>query len=420
MTMQVRTVLTLTVAAAIMGLASCDHYNCTSAAQLGSSTCSTTTGTVSSSGGGGGNTNNGPLAFAEFVESGDVPNQMSGAELNAADVLEAIPGFTTTSLPGTTADPSAVAVAQGNFLYVAFGSAQEIFGYSIDANAGTLSALSGSPISASFVAGLPLASVPTFPMVTNPSGTVLLIADQTNSLIYSFTIDASTGALTAASGSPYASLVKPSNLSMDGKGRFLYVNQGDINGQGQAMAVFSLNGTTGGLTLGSQMSISMWTVAGDPSGLFMFGVDGEVGTKPPDNALDEHVYTFSVNQSTGVLSQVSSAVTVNAPTRVIVHPSGSFVYVFGIDPSLNGYAPMEGFALNDSTGALSALAGSPFNIFSNNPYDGQVDPTGAYLFVHSSNVFDVSILDTSTGIPAEGLGPLQVASTNVGWVVIDP
>jgi 6-phosphogluconolactonase len=421
MTMRVRTFLTLTVSLAIMGLASCDHYDCTKGAQFGTSTCSTGSGTVTgTTGGGGGTTNNGPLAFAEFPESAAVPNQMSGAELTAADVLEPIPGFPSTTLPGTTLDPSAMALAQGKFLYLADASAQEIFAYSIDANTGIVTALSGSPFSEPFVAFLPLASVPTFSMVTNPTGTVLLIADQTNSLIYSFTIDATTGALTPASGSPFPSLVKPSNLATDGKGRFLYVTQGDINGQGQAMAVFSINGTTGFLNGGSQMAINMWTVAGDPSGQFMFGTDGEVGTKPPSNALDEHVYSFSINQSTGVLTQVSSTVTIDAPTRVIVHPSGSFVYVFGIDPSLNGYAPMEGFALNDSTGALTALAGSPFNIFSNNPYDGQVDATGAYLFVHSDDVFDVSILNTSTGIPGEGIAPLQVPSTNLPWVVIDP
>jgi len=284
MTMRVRTLLTLTVSLAIMGLASCDQYNCTKGAQFGSSTCSTGSGTVTgTTGGGGGTTNNGPLAFVEFPESGAVPNQMSGAELTAADVLEPIPGFPSTTLPGTTLDPSAMVVAQGKFLYLADGSAQGIFSYSIDANTGIVTALSGSPMSASFLAGLPVASVPTFSMVTNPTGTVLVIADQTNSLIYSFTIDATTGALTAASGSPVPSLVKPTNLATDGKGRFLYVTQGDDNGQGQAMAVFSLNGTTGGLNLGSQMAINMWTVAGDPSGQFMFGADGEVGTKPPNN-----------------------------------------------------------------------------------------------------------------------------------------
>ncbi len=422
MTMRVRTLLTLTVLLAIVGLAGCDHYDCTKTAQFGSSTCSTGSGTVTgTTGGGGGTTNNGPLAFVEFPESRAVPNQMSGIELTAADVLEPIPGFPSTTLPGTTLDPSAMAIAQGKFLYLADGSAQGIFGYSIDANTGILTALSGSPMSASFLAGLPVASVPTFSMVTNPTGTVLLIADLTNSLIYSFTIDASTGALTAASGSPFPSLVKPSNLATDGLGRFLYVTEGDAlgNGQGQAMAVFSLNGTTGGLNLGSQMAINMWTVAGDPAGKFMFGADGEVGTKPPNNALDEHLYTFSINQNTGVLTQVASTVTVSAPTSALVHPSGGFVYVFGIDPALNFDSPVEGFALNDSTGALTALQGSPFSVFGTNPYDGLFDATGALLFVHSNDVFEVSILNTTSGVPGQAFAPIQVPS-NLPWVVVDP
>ncbi|MGA2416783.1 MAG: beta-propeller fold lactonase family protein [Candidatus Sulfotelmatobacter sp.] len=419
MTMQVRTLFTLTVTLAILGLAGCDRYNCATAAQLGSSTCSTGSSTVSSSGGGGSGTNSGPLAFIEFAETSAVPNQMSGVEFTAADVLEPIPSFPSTTLPDSTLDPSALAVAQGKFLYMADGSAQKMFAYSIDANTGIISALSGSPFAASYLAGLPMANVPLLSMVTNPTGTVLLIADQTNSLIYSFTIDATTGALTAATGSPFPSLIKPSNLATDGLGRFLYVTQGDINGQGQSMAVFSLDGTTGSLTDGAQMALNMWTVVGDPAGKFMFGADGEVGTKPPSNALDEHLYTFSINANTGVLTQVASTVTVNAPTAAIVHPTGSFVYVFGIDPSLNFDAPVEGFALNDTTGALTALQGSPFSVFGTNPYDGQLDPTGAYLFVHSNDVFEVSILNTTTGVPGQAFSPLQVPS-NLPWVVIDP
>ena len=128
---------------------------------------------------------------------------------------------------------------------------------------------------------------------------------------------------------------------------------------------------------------------------------------------------FSINQTTGVLTQVSTVVTTNAPTTVQFHPSGKWVYSFGIQTALNFDAPVEGFSFNSTTGTLTKLSGSPFTIFGTDPYDGFLDQSGKYMFVHSSNVFETATVDLTTGIPTIVSIPLQVSS-NLGWAVTDP
>src|ERR1019366_4685556 len=63
MTMRVRASLTLIVAVAMMGLASCDHYNCGSGASLGGG-CTASGGGISQGGGGTGGGAATAFAFA--------------------------------------------------------------------------------------------------------------------------------------------------------------------------------------------------------------------------------------------------------------------------------------------------------------------------------------------------------------------
>src|ERR1039457_779076 len=66
MTMRVRASLTLIVAVAMIGLASCDHYNCGSVASFGGS-CTSSGGGISQGGGGNGGSGS-ALAFARSEE----------------------------------------------------------------------------------------------------------------------------------------------------------------------------------------------------------------------------------------------------------------------------------------------------------------------------------------------------------------
>jgi 6-phosphogluconolactonase (cycloisomerase 2 family) len=412
MTTRIQAFFVLFAVSAMTLLTGCSSaYKCTFG--FGASSC-TSTGPINPGQGGG----TAPLVSAYYVATN--PNEVSAAELSTTNTLELIPNFADPLLPGTTGAGSAMAIAQSKFVYVTYPSTPGLYAWSISSTTAGLTALNGSPFAASFTAGMPIASVPVYSMITNPTGTLLFVADQLDQQIDVFSIDPSTGLLTAVQGSPFAALVSPSNLATDGLGRFLYVNQGDVNGQGEQMAVFTIDATTGTLSAGTTMPlINMWQVQGDPTGQFMVGADGEVGTKPPLQALDDTLHVFSINQTTGVLTQVSTVVTTNAPTTVQFHPSGKWVYSFGIQTALNFDAPVEGFSFNSTTGTLTKLSGSPFTIFGTDPYDGFLDQSGKYMFVHSSNVFETATVDLTTGIPTIVSIPLQVSS-NLGWAVTDP
>ncbi|MFZ0772456.1 MAG: beta-propeller fold lactonase family protein [Candidatus Sulfotelmatobacter sp.] len=412
MTMRVRTSLMLIAAVAMMGLAGCDHYNCSTGGIFGGTSCtpsgsglSTTTGT--------GNSGNAELALVYYMSN----NQVGSVELSTANTMISTPNFVMPVLP-TGYTSSGIVIAQQQFVYVPYGSSGELFAWSIDSSTGALNALANSPYAAPYVAGMVVSDYATTPIVANPAGTLLFFADATDSLIYVFQIDSTTGLLTAAPGSPFSTGgVQPWSLATDGAGKFLYVCEGNKYGEGVQMAVFTINGSTGALSSEYTMAFDMWQVQGTPNGQFMIGVDGLTGQNGNGGAADDNLYVFSINQASGVLTQAGKYATTNAPTSVAVHPNGNFVYDFNLVTS-NFDGPLEGFALN-AQGVLTALA--PFSL-STPPDGGYFDQSGAYLFFHTASVVGVYDVDSSTGIPTEPGTPVGIGSGAViyPWAVTDP
>jgi len=280
-----------------------------------------------------------------------------------------------------------------------------------------LTALNGSPIAAPYAAGLAHSSQPLTPIITDPSGNYLYIADTTDSLIYAFSIDSSTGLLTAVPLSPFASVVPPWNLATDGTGKYLYVSEGNATGEGVAMAVFTINSGTGALSGGTAMAFNMWQVQGEPSGKFMIGVDGHTGLNSDNTPADDNLYVFPINQATGVLQTPTAFPTTNGPIAVVVHPNGQFVYDFSLVKASGFDGPLEGFSLNPTTGTLTSL-GAPFSSLTTIPYGGFFDQSGSYLFVHASNALGVLNIDPTTGIPTEPSTPIGLGSDGP-WAVTD-
>jgi len=139
--------------------------------------------------------------------------------------------------------PSRLAIEPlGKFLYVGLGGTVNanhfVAAFSIDPSTGVLTTVPGSP----FATG----NGP-FSVAVDQSGKYLYTANSHDNTISAFTIDATTGALTSVSGSPFATGALggfPFALAMDPAGMFLYTaNQGSDNISG-----LSINATTGTLT----------------------------------------------------------------------------------------------------------------------------------------------------------------------------
>jgi 6-phosphogluconolactonase (cycloisomerase 2 family) len=188
-------------------------------------------------------------------------------------------------------------------------------------------------------------------LVTNPSGKFLYTTD--GSSVIGFAIDGTTGTL-----SPIASGIFPTggfngdNVAMDPSGKFLYVVD-RING------IYSvpLDPSTGAPLVGSSSLFSTpydsqpTGIAFHPSGKYVYVTLSNAGG----------VEAFTVDNTTGALTLVpgSPFSTGRDPggsfNLIAMHPSGNFLFAFNpLDPSISV------FAVDPDTGALTQVTGSPF------------------------------------------------------------
>jgi hypothetical protein len=312
-------------------------------------------------------------------------------------------------------------VVPKKFVYAAFPASHTLYAWSINASNGDLVAVSGSPFT---IAGLGsmianTTGVPFSSMGVNPAGTLLFLAYTSFAQIDVYQIG-STGTLTQVSGAPFSTgSLSPYNLSFDGLGKYLYATEGP-EGFGTKVAAFSI-GASGGLTAvsGSPFSFNMWQLQGEPTGNYMIGISGR------NNALngfldDTSLYVFNIQQSgsnAGALTQVSGSpfTTVTAPINLAVQPvasNGSFVYTFSVNTLEPN--PVEGYQLDTTTGALTAMAGSPFNNLGTG-FWGQFDQSGAYLFIfaNTNTTSSLGVLNVAsvTGDLTEPIGPVSLDPT---------
>jgi hypothetical protein len=175
-------------------------------------------------------------------------------------------------------------------------------------------------------------------------------------------------------------------------------------------------------------AVGIWQLQGDASGQYMIGTSGS--TASLGVADDNHLYVFSINQTTGALTQAagSPVTTQYSPFTIAMQPPASgeeFIYSFSINDTQTGYNPIEGFELDPTTGVLTELTNSPFSGVFLGQW-AQFDQAGANLLVYS-NVFNGSTTTTqlgalavdSTGTLTQPISPATLTTPGY-WVVTDP
>src|SRR5271155_1362058 len=307
MTKRVRVDFLLIVALATLGLASCDHYNCSNTLNFASSTC--TSSSISNPGGSGsGGSATAALVFAVDEGTGS-GGTIDGFTLDTtANTFQATPSYTAPAIPQNDGGVGMV-VAQKQFLYAGFGTVGEIFGWTISPT-GSLTAIAGSPFSAPFLGHFG-AGVGEANMITNPAGTMLFASDTLDSEIFVFQIG-SGGVLTPATPASVTIPLgfQPMNLGTDGAGKYLYAVNGTFSTHtGSEVAAFVI-GSTGTLTPvpGSPFAFPMWLVKGEPTGNFLIGTTGKAAFDSGTD--DDHLYVFSITQSgatAGAITPVSGS-----------------------------------------------------------------------------------------------------------------
>ena len=287
--------------------------------------------------------------FAYVANEGS--NDVSAYTINSSTgALTAISCSTcsTGTAPTVTVDPS------GQFVYVTnIGSGSpptpSISAYTINTSTGVLTAISGSPFPAGGAHTSPTS------VTVDPTGQFVYVASVStvgeSGNISAFTINPNTGALAAVTGSPFTNGVNsPSSVAMDPSGLFAYVgNQNTINSM-WLMSSFKIDATTGALTLLSlspNLGAGTGGVATDPLGQFVYA------TQPyPTNAL----VALSISYTTFHFTLLNSDVCIpqEDPASITVDPSGKFVYVTNADSTANN---ITACAMDAITADLSNISG---------------------------------------------------------------
>jgi 6-phosphogluconolactonase (cycloisomerase 2 family) len=405
----VRALLSLLVMLATLFLANCSPYGCR--VTFGSSACSSsgtgisTGGGTGGGGGGGGGTGVDASAAAALVYYDT--SAINAAGYTTANVLGTLNSYTPPTLPGNGADD--MLIVNKTFLYVPMGNAT-VEGFAIDRTSGALTAITGSPWT---VAGT---SVTADDVASDAAGKFLFVGSETGPNIWVFQIDATSGALTATAGSPFSAglTVVADEMTVDLSGKYLYVGQTDPTA---GVGAFSIDPSTGALTplSGSPfLAAQVAQIHASPTAELLFGVqevaDGTIG------ATDKNIYTYVINPITGALTEVGAGtVTLAAPFDFAISPNGGYLYAVEASASLD--APIEGFAINTSTGTLASLG-----TFSGVPTaEGcRFDQSGLYLFCINTlfgTTVTVNIASPTTGALTHG-ADLSV-TTNSPFAVTD-
>jgi 6-phosphogluconolactonase (cycloisomerase 2 family) len=167
---------------------------------------------------------------------------------------------------------------------------QDLSGFSVDSGTGVLAPLPGSPFAAP-------ANASVTGLAMHPSGNFLYAATglAANGIL-AWSVDSTSGILTALPGSPFASGSETFGGTFDPTGKFFYTAAGKTGG----IDGFSVDSNTGALVpLASPSFASSSTLsqpAIDPSGHFLFAAS-------PNNS----IVTFSLDPNTGTLTANSSA-----------------------------------------------------------------------------------------------------------------
>ncbi len=300
-------------------------------------------------------------------------NTVSGYSADrSTGVLTDLPGSPFVSTPLLTNSESLIIDGLGTYLFVlnqvnsGCKECQSTSEFSIDST-GSLAPISGSPFPGSL-----------FPAIPDLSGNVIYtrgVDAGNNGTIDARLIDANSGSLTLLathSGLPNTSY---DPLAMHPSGSFIY---GDFLSFNMSSGIWagSISPTTGEVSLvaGSPFGgMALNQVAIDSSGKYAFAtyfIDD--GFTP-----GETLVTFAIDPTTGALSVVNSAAfpSPNQISRVFAHPSREFLYIAGWNNnSILAYSIA-------ADGSLTPIAGSPFSTVGLNPSSMVTDDTGKFLYV---------------------------------------
>jgi 6-phosphogluconolactonase len=243
-----------------------------------------------------------------------------------------------------------VVAPNGKFAYVVNeGSTQQsVVIYSVGSD-GSLTA-AGSPVSFNNNGWLNIT------LAIAPAGNYLYVAYWGLGEVYAYAVDASSGALTAVTGSPFAvndgtiggpAFYDPVALAVATSGNYLYAPDDD-----GSVSMFSVAPSTGALTAMNYYYVNQGNTGG-PMVLDSAGTQAYMQCSG-----NGWVAAYSVNTATGALNQTQliEGSLVNGD-GIAVDPSGAYLYALWTEnPSASGgEGEVSTYSIDSSTGALTYM-----------------------------------------------------------------
>ena len=266
-------------------------------------------------------------------------NQISAFSVNSDGSLSPLLG---TPFPVGNGPVSVVTHPTADFLYVSNQGSGELMTFVIDPELTS---------SSSVVIG----NAPLFGNITS-DGTRFYQTVSALAQIAAFTVNTTDGSLTPVSGSPFATGFFPRTIAVDPAGKFLYATiSSSFMGTSTAVYAYSIDATSGALTTVSGSPFPAGenpvSAAVDVSGRFLFVANNA------NTANGNSVSAFSIDPNSGVLTAVAGSpfATSPFPLFVAVDPSGQYLYV-----GLDGSPGIAAFVIDQTTGGLAPMAGAPF------------------------------------------------------------
>ena len=234
--------------------------------------------------------------------------------------------------------------------------------------------------------------------VIDPSGKYLLVTNNFGNNVSVYSIDASSGALSEVAGSPFPANSNPAEILVTPSGKFVYVTNPGI---GMVTAFSFSNGVLTQLPTSPVPSgAGAIGLAVDGSERFLYVANPSASNPPPFSSTTGNISGFNIDPSTGALGTMPgspfTATNGKGPSAVTVDPSGRFVYATTTGSSFS----IWGFTISATNGQLVAATNSPFSLTAGGLF-ALIDPSGNYLYIGSQDANGIAgyTYDPSTGAP---------------------
>jgi YVTN family beta-propeller protein len=265
--------------------------------------------------------------------------------------------------------PSSVVVhPSGRFVYVTEQTGQKVSAFSVNAETGKLTTLPGSPFDPGVVSP--------FWSALDKEGDFLYMAGRNSNALTAMRINQQTGALSLVEGAPYPGGYLPRSVAVHPSDRFVYM----VTINDDSISAYEVNQTSGKLT---EMKGSPFD-AGDAPQFISIHPNGQYAYVTSWNS--KELITFKLDQQTGALKKIQSLPfgVEASPFGISIHPNGRFVY------AANWFGGTYGYVINNATGKLTAMKGSPFANFGELPVQVVVEPSGKFAYVTNFESYHVT------------------------------